>query len=778
MIKALGLKGRAILLCILLVLGTGVCITTALVWRTYATSVAGLEEEAVRQAHSLAYSAEPSILLGDTKALERIVRTLSTDSAITNVRILDSHGKPLAVFCRRPHQNPLECSCEFSLPTKATFQTSPHLKRSSTKLFVTLPVWPSKEGIELDIGDVDDRDSEPTAALPIGMVTSTHRLDELHAQTTSNIAYSILVVALVIAGGAGVTVLSVRQLLRPVQNLVDTTTRLAEGDLSHRATENSVGEIGVLARSFNRMAQALSDNTEDLENKVRSRTADLMQTATRLSEKERHLRTLLQSQPECVKTIDKDGRILDINRAGLAAIGVDSLEEVRGGSVLEFIRAKHHAAFEKLNCRIFDGNSGTLQFEVKRRDGEYRWMETHAVPLYDATGTVIAQLSTTRDITEAKKKVTELREAKERAEVGDKAKSEFLANISHEIRTPMNGIIGMTQIALDYDLDEEQRGNLEIVMECAESLLTLINDILDFSKIGVGKLELESIDLNLKSCVGSVVDILGAAARDKSLPLNMEFGDDIPGDLLGDPHRLRQVLTNLVSNAVKFTERGSVSISAIAEEVSEEFATVRICVKDTGIGIFQDRLNAIFESFTQADGATTREYGGTGLGLAISKQLVELMGGEIWVESTPGQGSTFCIRVSLARGGVTSAGTEHVVEPALNISDALDHLAGDRDILSEVVGVFVKDLPSTIHKIRTAIEVGDADAICDAARGLHGAASAIGADAIARAARDLESAVGLSDKDLAYGALERIERSATQLSIEAHDLTTGSRIGV
>ncbi len=778
MIKALGLKGRAILLCILLVLGTGVCITSALVWRTYATSVAELEEEAIRQVHSLAYNAEPGILLGDKKALARIVRTLSTDSTITNVRIHDSRGMPLAVFCRHPHQDPLDCSCEFPLPTTATSQTSPNLKRTSTKLFVTLPVWPSEEGIELDIGDADERDSEPIAALPIGMVTSTHRLDELHAQTTSNIAYSILVVALVIAGGAGVTVLAVRQLLRPVQNLVDTTTRLAEGDLTHRASENAVGEIGVLARSFNRMAQALSDNTEDLENKVRSRTADLTQTATRLAEKERHLRTLLQSQPECVKTIDKEGRIIDINRAGLAAIGVEFVEEVRGTSVLDFISAKHRSAFENLNRSVFDGNSETLQFEIKRRDGVYRWMETHAVPLYDAMNVVIAQLSTTRDITEAKKKVTELREAKERAEAGDKAKSEFLANISHEIRTPMNGIIGMTQIALDFDLDEEQRDNLEIVMECAESLLELINNILDFSKIGAGKLELESIDLNLKSCVGSVVDILRALASEKSLPITIEFAENIPGDLLGDPHRLRQVLTNLVSNAVKFTERGSVLVSAIAEEVSEELATVRICVKDTGIGITQDRLNAIFESFTQADGATTREYGGTGLGLAISKQLIELMGGEIWVESTPDHGSTFCIRVELARSGMTGASRKENAEPALNISDALEHLAGDRDLLLEVVEVFVKDLPSTILKIRTAIEGGDIDTLRTVTRGLHGAASTIGAEAIARAARDLEEAVELSDKDSVNGALERIERSTKQLSIEARDLAVGSRIGV
>ncbi len=670
MLSAFGLKGRAILLCILLVLGTGVCITTALVWRTQGKAVATLEKEAVRQCHSLAYNAEPSILLGDKKALTRIVRTLSPDSEISNVRVHDSSGKAIALFCRAGHTDPANCSCEFPLSTTPKRDAKPELLRTADYLFVTLPVWLSGDVIELDLGDGEDSEADLDNRLPIGTVSITHRLDDLQAQTNSDILFSLLVLALVIALCAGITVLAVRQLLLPVEDLVETTTRLAEGDLDHRASENSVGEIGVLSRSFNRMAQALSENTEDLENQVRERTSELTRSAAALAEKELHLRTVLASQPECVKTLDREGRVIAMNPAGRNILGMDPEESIEGASVYDFICAQDHGAFKDLNRRVFDGESLSLQFEVRILSGDIRWMETHAVPLRDADGSVVAHLASTRDITDAKAKVEELRIAKERAEAGDKAKGEFLANISHEIRTPMNGIIGMTQIALDYDLEDEQRENLEIVMECSESLLVLINDILDFSKIGAGKLELESVALDLKGCIRSVLDVLGPGAREKSITLSAEVSEEIPGDLIGDPHRLRQVMTNLMSNAVKFTERGSVIVSAVPEKISENSATVRVCVKDTGIGISPDRLSAIFESFTQADGATTREYGGTGLGLAISKQLIELMGGEIWVESAPGCGSSFIVRLQLPRAEGGVAPDKRTVVDELGISGA------------------------------------------------------------------------------------------------------------
>ncbi len=380
---------------------------------------------------------------------------------------------------------------------------------------------------------------------------------------------------------------------------------------------------------------------------IRTDITDRKQIESQLSDQLQLVEALIEAIPLPLYLKDITGHYLRINRAFEHFSGVDRSMLI--GHTVEKLLSPEDAKANIAKDRELLEHGGTQSYEVTLRfdNGLERDAIYRKAVLRRADGSLIGLLGTIIDITERKHAEVELRLAKNAAESANRAKSEFLANMSHEIRTPMNGVIGMTELTLDTALTETQREYLDIIKSSGESLLTILNDILDFSKIEAGKLQVEHISFDLHRVIADTLKNLAFRAYEKNLELVNEVLPNVPVNVLGDPNRIRQVLINLVGNAIKFTETGEIHLRTQVNQLSGTQITLHVAVSDTGIGIPAEKQDQIFEAFSQADSSTTRKYGGTGLGLSISRHLVELMGGEIWVESELGKGSTFNFTVAL-----------------------------------------------------------------------------------------------------------------------------------
>ena len=371
------------------------------------------------------------------------------------------------------------------------------------------------------------------------------------------------------------------------------------------------------------------------------------QVEEQLRESEEKYRTILEKIEDGYFEVDLNGAYVFVN---------DSFCRITGRSPTELLGVSYKKFFGPQLIELLRNTYGNIyktgeplkgfEYEVTKADGAKVFVEESVSLKRDAEGRAIGFMGIRRDCTERRQMALELVAARDAALESTRLKSEFLANMSHEIRTPMNGVIGMTGLLLDTELTAEQRDYTETINSSADALMTVINDILDFSKIEAGKLHFEELDFDLFPAVEGAVDLLAERAHAKGLEIASVIEGDVPVNLRGDAGRLRQVLTNLIGNAVKFTEAGEVVMRVTQEHETEDRAVLRFAVSDTGIGIAAEAQHRLFHAFMQADGSTTRKYGGTGLGLAISKQLVELMGGQIGVQSTPGAGSTFWFTAS------------------------------------------------------------------------------------------------------------------------------------
>ena len=515
----LGIKGRTIAGCALLLLVTVCALSSALIWQDYRHGCKALDQYVSNQARSVAYSAEPYVLLNDQEALRSVVHAVSSDETLQAAMIVDVKGQVLSTVRPNAEARP-ESIIDLRRPIPGQILSDTvRVDRLPNQLLVVAPIWSGTSDIKVDMPDVADGASGTAPKRVVGYTVLMYGLDRVRSQLASALLSTLIIAGGVLTAGMLGTVVIVRQFLKPIGNLVRTVKAIEEGDLTQRASPVAVYEIGILARAFNRMADFLSHYTQDLEEQVRVRTSELQASET------------------------------EARRLALAA------------------------------------------------------------------------------------------------EAASRAKSEFLANMSHEIRTPMTAILGFAD-SLDSGLTElERREAICTIRRNGEHLLQIVNDILDISKIEAGKMVLEPLACSPCQIIAEVASSMRVRAEGKGLHFEVDYLGRMPETIRTDPTRLRQVLMNLVSNAIKFTEQGSIRLRV---ELSPEDAAgpmIEFHVIDSGLGMNAEQVASLFRPFTQVDTSFTRRFGGTGLGLAISKRITDLMGGEIRVKSSPGVGSTFTVRV-------------------------------------------------------------------------------------------------------------------------------------
>lgn len=470
----------------------------------------------------------------------------------------------------------------------------------------------------------------------LGWVRGEFDISAAHEARDRILADSLMIGVIMVVVATFVVVVFLRQPLRFLQQATDFAENLDSNEGSQlRLTRDTADEIEKLVAALNWTSIRLFDQH------------------AALTEGEKRKGAILEAALDCIISIDSAGCISEFNPAAEAAFGYRR-EEVMGHPMVELIvpprlRGSHQSAMERfLETGLSTTAGRRRELIAMRKDGSEFPAEIAVTPI-DLGGTR-AFTAYLRDITAYKIAEQALIDGKEAAESANRAKSDFLANMSHEIRTPMNAIIGMTELTLDTDLSAEQREYLGLVKSSADALLNLINEILDFSKIEAGHLDVETIPFRLRDTIATAIRVFGPRAHEKNLELLFRVAPEVPDHILGDPHRLRQVLTNLIGNAIKFTSAGEVALDISAENREGDSIELHFAVRDTGIGIAADKLDKIFDAFAQADTSTTRKFGGTGLGLAISRRLVDRLGGRLWVESQLGSGSVFhfTMRLGLA----------------------------------------------------------------------------------------------------------------------------------
>jgi PAS domain S-box-containing protein len=561
------------------------------------------------------------------------------------------------------------------------------------------------------------------------LVTVTPESDfmgEIH----TNAQWTTLLCVITLIAIAGIGIFTARWITRPIIRLSQVSEAIAIGNWQEAPLEyQAIAELQTLSTSFNVMSHQLHQS--------------LNQTEMELQENKYFIQQITDYSPQILYILNPILWVnLYVNRQSLDILGYTPEEFQQGGS--QFFQEILHPDDKPLlfiNMDYWetaqDGEVLTTEYRMRHKNGDWIWLRSREVVFArDENNQVIKILGTAQDISDRKQIEIELAQAKEKAETATKAKSEFLANMSHELRTPMNGVIGMTQILATTSMSKQQQGFVKVIRDSGDALLSVINDILDFSKIESGMLDLELKDFELEEIVKTACNLVNNQAIDKHIYLHHAIAPDIPQTLIGDRTHLRQILLNLVGNAIKFTQYGQVVISVTGRYLPESVNSdstkpssynyeLKFEVSDTGIGIQGNRIGMLFQPFTQADTSISRNYGGTGLGLTISKRLVELMGGTIWVESfgqlggnpppdwkpaSITQGSTFHFAIAVSISSVIdksqeSSGQEILIDHKLAEKFPLRILLVEDNKVNQMVGcLFLEKLGYQVHTANNGLE--------------------------------------------------------------------------
>ncbi|HEC15660.1 MAG TPA: PAS domain S-box protein [Sedimenticola sp.] len=578
--------------------------------------------------------------------------------------------------------------------------------------------------------------------LIVGEIDEAEALAPVRDLRTKNFMASFGILSLVIF----IAYLISYTISEPIRRLRNAVRQTARGLLDKRVEIHTQDEIGDLAHSFNEMNEALRKTTVSRE----------------------YVQNIIHTMSSALLILTPEGEIEDANAAALNLLGYKRDELIGRGATAVLKEELARAVKREVLSHV--------ETACIRKDGSEVPVLFSSSIMRDTRDELQAVVCVAQDLTQRKQEEKLLQQAKLEAEEASRVKSEFLATMTHEIRTPMNGIIGMTELLLDTELTQEQREFTKTISKSSDSLMTIINDILDFSKIEAGRLDIEITDFDLKALVKATSGFFTAPAKDKGLELLFTMEPDVPSGLRGDPVRIQQVLANLVDNAIKFTSTGQVATRISLEQEDPKRARLLFSVQDTGIGIADEQMNKLFDSFTQLDSSTTRRFGGTGLGLAISKRLVEMMGGAIGAESLEGEGATFWFELPL-ENQPAQPGDEPEETPKADIAgasvsvmnkghskkifdreDLLDRFMDDKDLAKEVIEAFLEDLPHQLSALKDAMAKGDVTGMIYGAHTIKGGAANISACALQETAVEMEDAIKDRDMKNAAALMPRLEQ--------------------